>query len=57
MNTRTIFNALWLSGFAMIICGAIYGYYNKGVGSAIIYAGMGLTVIAIIIRLRFLKKR
>jgi hypothetical protein len=57
MNARIVFNIFWLLGFATVIFGAIYRSRNTDVGNGIVFAGMGLTVIATAIRLRFLKKR
>ena len=55
MNTKIAFNIIWLLGFGLIIFSAIYRSYNKDISNLIMQVGMGLTLIAIIIRLRFLK--
>ena len=57
MNTKIAFNVTWLLGFGMIIFGSIYKSYNRDMSGTIIWVGAGLTVVAIIIRLRFLKKQ
>ncbi len=52
MSRRKIFNIIWLLGFAFIIFGECYTFYDKEVGKFIFtYIGTPLVLIAVGVRL------